>query len=253
VAGRFDNQAARSAAAHGRLSKLPLHSYCLARGKMKVHWRQHLPVLALVTSLMAVMIGLVAYAPTLYRMFCAFTGYGGTVRRAVALDPAAAEKGAVGPAFTVHFDSNVAPGLAWRFDPVQRDVVVHAGEPTKVYYEATNLSDETIVAHATYNVTPYEAAPYFFKIQCFCFTDERLGPHETARMPLVFYVDEQMLKDVDAQEIRDITLSYTFFKQSDVAPGDIATARDLTEGSKALDVKLGGGDKIGFDNDAPRQ
>jgi cytochrome c oxidase assembly protein subunit 11 len=67
-----------------------------------------------------------------------------------------------------------------------------------------------VVARATFNVTPYKAAPYFFKIECFCFTEEKLGPGESARMPLVLYVDEQMLEDPDTAEVRDITLSYTF-------------------------------------------
>ncbi len=198
---------------------------------MNGYWRQHLPVVAIALGIVAAMTGLVAYAPTLYRVFCAYTGYGGTVRRAAAAEASAAQKNAAGPAFTVHFDSNVAPGLAWEFRPVQRTVVVRAGEPTKVYYEAVNLSDETVVAHATFNVTPFEAAPYFFKIQCFCFTDERLGPHASARMPVVFYVDEEMLKDADTKELRDITLSYTFFKQDNVAPDEVAAARDLKQGS----------------------
>jgi cytochrome c oxidase assembly protein subunit 11 len=199
------------------------------------------------------MTGLVAYSPTLYRLFCAYTGYGGTVKRAAISQANATEISATGPTFTVHLDSNVAPDLAWEFRPVQSKVVVRAGEPVKVYYEATNLSDETIIAHATYNVTPFEAAPYFFKIQCFCFTDERLGPHASARMPVVFYVDAQMLKDADSKEVRDITLSYTFFKQDKAAPEAVAAARDLAEGSKTLDTRLTGGSKVGFDNDAPRQ
>lgn len=219
---------------------------------MNANRRQHLPVLALALGIVVAMTGLVAYAPTLYRLFCAYTGYGGTVQRAVAAEASVAQTGATGPVFTVHFDSNVAPGLAWDFRPVQRKVAVRAGEAVKVYYEAKNLSGETIVARAVYNVTPYEVAPYFFKIQCFCFTDERLGPHASARMPLVFYVDEEMLKDADSKEIRDITLSYTFYKQ-ETAAGDAAAARDLEEGSKTLDATLDGKTTVDFDNDAPRQ
>jgi cytochrome c oxidase assembly protein subunit 11 len=219
---------------------------------MNTDWRQHRGALALTLGIVAVMSALVAYAPTLYRLFCAYTGYGGTVRRAAALEGAAESTGA-GPLFTVYFDSNVAPGLAWDFRPAQRKIAVHAGEAAKVYYEAKNLSDETIVARATYNVTPYEAAPYFFKIQCFCFTEERLGPHESARMPLVFYVDEEMLKNADTKDLRAITLSYTFFKQSDAAPGAVAAARDLKDASKSLDAALSAGTNVPFDNDAPRE
>ena len=108
-------------------------------------------------------------------------------------------------------------------------VVTHVGLPTTIFFHATNLSDKTIVGRATYNVTPNAAGYYFTKVQCFCFTTEKLGPGESARMPVVFYVDPDMLNDTDAKYIRTITLSYTFFKQSDELT---ATARPLGEGSQ---------------------
>jgi cytochrome c oxidase assembly protein subunit 11 len=135
---------------------------------------------------------------------------------------------------------------------VQKSVVVRPGVPTKIYYEATNDTSETLVGHATYNVAPYKIAPYFFKIQCFCFTDERLGPHETARMPVVFYIDEQMMKDAEARGVRQVTLSYTFFKQDKLSPEDVAAARDLKAGSATLDQSLNT-KKAVFDNDAPKR
>jgi cytochrome c oxidase assembly protein subunit 11 len=183
----------------------------------------------------------VIYSPTLYRAFCAATGYGGTTRRA--LKPVVAD-----PAQThtvkVRFDANVAPGLDWDFKPGQREVIAKIGEPTQVFYTAHNRSDKTIVARATYNVTPGTAAQYFFKVECFCFTNERLGPGESARMPLIFYVDQQFLKDRDTYDIPAITLSYTFFKQPDT-PEALAGARDLAKGSQqevAEQAKGGQGD-----------
>lgn len=199
---------------------------------------------------MAVMSGLVVYAPTLYRMFCDLTGFGGTVQRAAATAPAAA---ASNETVTVYFDANVAPGLPWEFRPEQRKVETRFGEPTRVNYYARNNSDETIVARATFNVTPYKAAPYFFKIECFCFTEEKLGPGETAQMPLVLYVDEQLLKDPSANEVRGITLSYTFFRQADLSPDEVEAARDLKAGSEAIDAKLKRSESIEFENDAPRR
>ena len=76
----------------------------------------------------------------------------------------------------MRFDANVGAGLDWEFRPEKREITTHYGEPTQTYYYAKNNSDQTIVAHALFNVTPYQAAPYFFKIQCFCFTDEKLKP-----------------------------------------------------------------------------
>jgi cytochrome c oxidase assembly protein subunit 11 len=217
--------------------------------------------LVLLAGLLGVMVTLVVYSPTLYQMFCAATGYGGTVQRAVAsggaeVEPAAAppQSAAAGPPMvTVYFDSNVAPGLDWDFRPEQRKVETAIGEPTKIYYYARNRSDQPVVARATFNVTPYKAAPYFFKIQCFCFTEERLDPGESARMPVVLYVDEQILKDPDTVDVHDITLSYTFFKRDDVPPEGMQAARDLKRGSAALDATLEQGAAAEFENDAPRE
>ncbi len=154
---------------------------------------------------------------------------------------------------TVDFDANVSPSLKWSFEPGQRSVTVKFGEPTKVYYRARNLSDHTIVARAVFNVTPYQAASYFFKVQCFCFTNERLGPGESADMPLIFYVDPQMLKDRDAQTVSTITLSYTFYEQKNLSPADVATARDLAAGSREKDAALAKASTAEYENDAPRQ
>ncbi len=192
----------------------------------------------------------VSYAPTLYRLFCGATGYGGTVKRGVA--PVAATAAAA-RRITVAFDANVAPGLDWSFTPGQRRVTVTVGEPTKAYYVAKNLSDHTIVARATYNVTPYKIAPYFFKVQCFCFTNERLAPGESAKMPLVFYVDEQALKDHGVDDVTQITLSYTFFEQKDLSPAEVGAARDLAAGSKREQAQIARDPVAAFENDARRK
>ena len=105
----------------------------------------------------------------------------------------------------------MAPGLPWRFTAVQRQVQVRLGQETLVFFRAENLSDRDIVGHATFNVTPAKVGVYFKKIQCFCFTEERLGAHQSVEMPVDFFVDPRMAQDHDATDVRDITLSYTFF------------------------------------------
>jgi cytochrome c oxidase assembly protein subunit 11 len=201
-------------------------------------------------AVLAVMTGLVSYSPTLYRMFCAYTGYGGTTQRADATkaldDPGIADE------ITVRFDANVAPGLDWEFKPAQRSVSTHFGKPTQIYYVARNNTKDTVVAQATFNVTPDWVAPYFFKVQCFCFTSEKLAPGESAKMPVVFYVDADMLKDKLARPIKEVTLSYTFFKIDDPEPADLARTRDLTKGSRDEDETLKTAPTAAFDNDAPR-
>ncbi|HDZ74539.1 MAG TPA: cytochrome c oxidase assembly protein [Aurantimonas coralicida] len=207
-------------------------------------------VVAALSVIVASMTSLVAYSPTLYQLFCQVTGYGGTVQRA---DAATRPVSTLNEVVTVRFDANVGAGLDWEFRPEQREVRARFGEPVKAYYYAKNLSDETLVGRAVFNVTPYQAAPFFFKIECFCFTNEKLGPGESARMPLVLYVDEQMLKDDDTNGLREVTLSYTFYKQEDLAPEEVESARNLKAGSQSLDAALETSSTAEFDNDAPRR
>jgi cytochrome c oxidase assembly protein subunit 11 len=160
-----------------------------------------------IALVLGVMTTLVSYSVTLYRLFCAVTGAGGTVQR-VNADTASRSTRTV----TVFFDTDVAPGLPWRFVPVQRKVTVHLGQSTPVFFEAENRSDQDIVGHATFNVTPVKAAIYFKKIQCFCFTEERLSAHHKVEMPVVFYVDPKLGTDTGTSDVDQITLSYTFFR-----------------------------------------
>lgn len=197
-----------------------------------------LPSVTLSLFMLAVMTAGVSYSPTLYRWFCAATGYGGSVTEKRSTDANAyVQSDAIGPEITVRFDTNTAPSLDWEFKPEVVSVKTHIGLPTTVFFLAKNLSKETIVARATYNVTPEAAGYYFTKTQCFCFTEETLKPGESARMPVVFYVDPEMLTDTTAKSIRTITLSYTFFRRD----GDevkAADARPLADASKAEAEKL---------------
>ena len=157
---------------------------------MEPRYRKHLNVLLPCFVVLAIMFGLVAYSPELYRAFCGATGYGGTTQRAYS-DPTTSSDQTV----TVAFDSNVAPDLPWRFEPEQRSVTVHLGEQKLVFFTAENLGNEPIVGHATFNVTPETSGIYFNKIQCFCFNEERLDPHQKVDMPVVFFVDPAFAKD----------------------------------------------------------
>jgi cytochrome c oxidase assembly protein Cox11 len=153
------------------------------------------------------MVGLVSYSVPLYRLFCAATGAGGTTQR-VAADTANVAARTV----TVLFNTDVAPGLPWSFEPVQRSVTLHLGEQATVYFTATNRSDRPIVGHATFNVTPDKVGIYFKKVQCFCFTEEKLDAHRTVQMPVQFFVDPRMGADPATGDVADITLSYEFFE-----------------------------------------
>jgi len=211
---------------------------------------KNIPVIAVAVVMMAGMTSLVVYSPTLYRLFCSVTGYNGTVQR---VDLAEKMRVATNTPIIVSFDSNVAPDLPWEFGPAQQKVTTHFGEPTQIYYYAKNNSDKTIVARAVFNVTPFAAAPFFYKTQCFCFTEEKLKPGESARLPVVFFVDETMLDDPDAQMLKEITLSYTFYRQDESPADALATVRDLKSGSEKIDASLKQSQSAQFDNDAPRR
>ena len=185
---------------------------------MDIRQKNNLRVIAPCVVVIGIMLGLVAYSPQLYRLFCGATGLGGTTQR-VNDDTASIAKRMV----TVQFDSNVEPGLPWRFAPEQRAVKVHLGEQKLVYFSAENLSDQPIVGHATFNVTPLQTGIYFNKIQCFCFTEERLDPHQKIDMPVVFFVDPAFGKDSELRGIDTITLGYTFFRSANPA-----NAQDLS-------------------------
>ncbi len=195
-------------------------------------------------ALAAVVVGMVgmAYAAEpAYRLFCKVTGYGGTtqrVERAPAVEDAAGRR-----MITVHFDANVNAALPWRFRPVQRQVKLRLGVEKLIFYEATNLSDRTIVGTATFNVAPFKAGAYFNKIECFCFTEQVLAPGQTVTLPVSFFIDPEMTDDKHAGDIESITLSYTFFRARDqsaaVKAGAAAKAVEETAGAQAPPINQG--------------
>jgi cytochrome c oxidase assembly protein subunit 11 len=152
------------------------------------------------------MLGLSFAAVPLYRMFCAATGYAGTTQRA---ESAPAAKG--NRRLVVRFDGNVAAGLPWRFEPETGAVSIVTGETATVFYKVTNLSDRPTSGMASFNVTPDQAGSYFDKLACFCFSEQSLGPHETAEWPVVFFLDPALEKDETMARVDGLTLSYTFF------------------------------------------
>src|SRR5579871_6552233 len=118
------------------------------------------------------------------------------------------------PRLRITFNSSVSSILPWKFVPQQREVRVLPGETALAFYTATNRSNEDIIGIATYSVTPGQVAPYFSKIQCFCFEEQRLNAGETVDMPVFFYIDPDFVDDPNMKSIEQVTLSYTFFSKS---------------------------------------
>lgn len=168
--------------------------------------RRDFIVAAACGAFVAAMVGAAYAAVPFYSWFCRTTGFGGT--------PVLAQGGPVkvlDRKVTVRFDANVASGLPWKFEPEQTSIDLRIGEVVTVYYRAVNESARETVGQAGYNVSPPTVGGYFAKINCFCFTEQRLKPHERRDMAVVFYVDPALVSDSEQDDLNTITLSYTMY------------------------------------------
>jgi cytochrome c oxidase assembly protein subunit 11 len=188
--------------------------------------RRDVLVAAACGAFVALMVGAAYASVPLYTWFCKTTGFGGTTQVAER-----APDQVLGRTLTIRFDSNVTPGLPWKFEPEQNEIQVRIGEVATVHYRIVNETAREITAMASYNVAPPQVGSYFTKINCFCFTEQRLKAGETREMTVVFYVDPAIAKDSDQDDLNTITLSYTFSRLRDPARPVAAEAPD-TNSSK---------------------
>jgi len=151
----------------------------------------------------------------LYDTFCKVTGYGGTPR--IAEDNLSE---ILDRKVKVSFDANVTD-LPWEFAPEQHSLTVQLGQTGLAYYKVKNTSDRAITGISTFNVTPIKAAPFFIKTECFCFVEQRVEPGQEISMPVLFFVDPQLDEDKRLKDVKEITLSYTFFEVEN--PADITS------------------------------
>jgi len=167
----------------------------------------------LATSLFALAAGmlLLAYASVpLYRLFCTVTGYGGTTQRATAAPQIAPDK-ISSRIIKVEFNTDIDPALKWDFAPSVRSMNVKIGEQALTSFVAHNREDHAVTGRAVYNVTPFQAGAYFNKIQCFCFDAQTLNAGQKVDMPVSFFIDPSILDDPEMNDVKIITLSYSFF------------------------------------------
>ena len=171
---------------------------------------QNKKVIFIISFIGMLMLSLSYAAVPLYDIFCRVTGFGGTTQIA------SSAPGSTGhPNINIRFESNTTDSLNWDFYSKTKIVKIPMGEEKTIYYFAKNLSDEPIVGTATFNVTPAKAGQYFMKIDCFCFVEQLLNPGESMNMPVTFFIDPDLYKDENVQEVNEITLSYTFMKSMD--------------------------------------
>ncbi len=150
---------------------------------------------------------MLAYASVpLYRMFCKITGYGGTTRESVAVPHEISNR-----TINIEFNTDIDPALNWEFYPGERSHKVRVGEQALTFFVAHNRENKPVTGRAVYNVVPFKAGSYFTKIQCFCFNEQTLAAGQKVDMPVSFFVDPAILKDPEMDDVKTITLSYTFY------------------------------------------
>jgi cytochrome c oxidase assembly protein subunit 11 len=176
-----------------------------------------------VAAVAVAMVGMSYAAVPLYRAFCQATGYGGTPKIAAAESAVQGRR-----TLLVRFDTNVAPGLAWTFEPEVPSVRVRTGQTATVYFKVTNQTARATVGRAAFNISPDNAGAFFDKVACFCFEEQKLDPGETVEMPVVFFLDPALEKDETMQAVDSVTLSYTFFA-SKTDPKSVADAKSRPE------------------------
>jgi cytochrome c oxidase assembly protein subunit 11 len=176
--------------------------------------RRDLLVAAACGIFVALMVGMAYAAVPLYSWFCRATGFGGTTQVATSAPTAVLER-----KLNVRFDANVTGGLPWKFEPERNSVEVKLGQVVTVFFSVTNQSARETVGQASYNVAPPTVGQYFSKINCFCFTEQRLKPGERREMTVVFFVDPELAKDADDDDLNTITLSYTMYPVREPSKG----------------------------------
>lgn len=141
----------------------------------------------------------------IYKQICELTGVNLLTPKDATLDDVKNTQVDKTRTITIEFDAN-AQG-PWRFRPTVTSMQVHPGEMAQIVYEVVNTQGRSIDAQAIPSYAPQQASAHFKKLECFCFKQQTLGPNEAKQMPVVFYVDPALPKDV-----KTITLSYTFFE-----------------------------------------
>jgi cytochrome c oxidase assembly protein subunit 11 len=191
-------------------------------------------VAAICGFVVVLMVGASYAAVPFYNWFCRATGFNGTTQVATSAPSGAP----LARRIAVRFDSNVAPGLPWKFEPEQTELEVKVGEVVTVFYSVTNQSARTTTGQAAYNVAPLNVGAYFQKINCFCFTEQSMAPGEKRELPVVFYVDPSIVNESDNDGLNTITLSYTFYPVRDPAQTPLAAGEPDKPKGKPLKGSL---------------
>ncbi|KAF3423423.1 hypothetical protein E2986_00843 [Frieseomelitta varia] len=192
---------------HTNVSRVLLNQYYDAAHKRRMrssrlYW----------SGLGILVIGFTYASVPLYRVFCQSYNYGGTISINHDSNKVQSMKPVKDKVIKVKFNADIGATMQWNFKPQQNFVRVIPGETALAFYTAKNPLNVPVTGISTYNIIPYDAAQHFNKIQCFCFEEQRLNPHEEVDMPVFFYIDPEFINDPKMQNVEEIVLSYTFFE-----------------------------------------
>lgn len=191
----------------------------------------------LLSAVVAGMVGLSFASVPLYQLFCQVTGYGGTPQVAEVLPDEVGDR-----VIKIRFNADVNRDLAWEFQPAQREVEIKVGEVGLAFYRARNTAGQKLTGTAVFNVTPLKAGEYFNKVQCFCFDEQTLVSGQEVDMPVSFFVDPAISDDSNLDDVRTITLSYTFFRSDEDEDeggekvSDVTGERPSVEGTQSASL-----------------
>jgi cytochrome c oxidase assembly protein subunit 11 len=155
------------------------------------------------------MLGLAFASKPLYDTFCRVTGFGGTTQIATSAPEYVLDR-----EVNVRFDANVSQAPL-KFRAIQNNLPVQVGAHNLAFYEVTNTAANDVSVIASYNVTPHKTGRFFNKLECFCFEERIIKAGETKKLPVLFFVDPAMAEERGLDDVRTITLSYTFFQSED--------------------------------------
>ncbi|XP_011671825.2 cytochrome c oxidase assembly protein COX11, mitochondrial [Strongylocentrotus purpuratus] len=187
-----------------------------SRSQTRSAWRErNKSVMLYVVAGAVLVVGFSYAAVPLYTVFCQATGLGGQATAGHDTEKVETMAPVRGRELVIRFNADTAASMRWNFRPQQSEVKLVPGETALAFYSAMNPTDKPIVGISTYNVVPFDAGQYFNKIQCFCFEEQRLNPHEQVDMPVFFYIDPDFDEDPKMAKVNNITLSYTFFESKE--------------------------------------
>jgi cytochrome c oxidase assembly protein subunit 11 len=177
----------------------------------KAHGKQT----ALLVLLAVGMFGFAFALVPLYTIFCELTGINGRTSGQVAkIETTVQQSDRV---VTIQFLAKVGKGLPWEFRPTEKQLRVRLGEIYTTTYFARNRADEAVTAQAVPSVAPGLAALHLQKVECFCFSQQRLAANQDIQMPVRFYVDANLPED-----IHTLSLSYTMYPVAGIETAELA-------------------------------